>query len=243
MSTLIKTKALVLHDMPIGENNKRIVVLAKGIGKVVAFATGARKMNSKLLAGCQKFSYGDYYFYKGKSSYNVNQIELIETFPLLLQSFDNLSYGLYILEFTEYISKEESPNDELMKLVLKTLKVLESATEDFELIKAIFELKAMSYIGLAPQMNACVKCNSVDNLAYFSIQEGGMVCSDCMGGDKYLMKISGGTAYTMQFILSSSDNKLFHFKLDKEVLDEFSLIMNRFVQYNINKSFKSLELL
>jgi DNA repair protein RecO (recombination protein O) len=64
-----------------------------------------------------------------------------------------------------------------------------------------------------------------------------------MGGDKYLMKISGGTAYTMQFILSSSDNKLFHFKLDKEVLDEFSLIMNRFVQYNINKSFKSLELL
>ena len=105
----IKTKGIILHEMPIGEYDKRVILLTKEYGKITAFAKGARKPNSALLAGSQVFSYGDYILYKGKTSYNISQIQLIESFHGMRGDIDKLAYGLYILEFSEYVTEENNP--------------------------------------------------------------------------------------------------------------------------------------
>lgn len=240
----IKTKGIVVSEMPIGENDKRLVMITKDKGKITAFARGARKTNSMLLAGSQLFSYGEYVLYKGKSSsYNMKQVQLIETFHSLRSDIDILAYSLYVLEFCEYITQENVPNNRLMKLMLKTLQVLVKGVMDYDLTMRIFELKAMSYIGYTPYVSGCVNCGKVEDNDYFSTNLGGVVCKSCSAGEKSLVDINSSTIYTMQYILATPIDKLYSFKVNTTIIKELKAIMARFIAYHLNHKFKALDFL
>jgi DNA repair protein RecO (recombination protein O) len=240
MGMQLKTKGLVLHEMPIGENDKRIILLTKEKGKITAFARGARKSNSKLLSGTQIFSYGDFILYKGKSSYNVNQVSLIKSFYNIRTDIEDLTWGLYILEFIDYVSNEENPNTELMLLVLKTLQILDTSKFNSELIIEIFEIKAMALIGLSPWVSSCIKCGS-KNIMFFSSEKGGSLCEECSRNVGSLIDVSKGTIYAIEYILSTKMENLFSFNLNDKNLQELKLITNQFLKYNLDKEFKALD--
>ena len=71
MTGQVKLTGMVLAAMPVGEYDRRLTILTKERGKISAFARGARKPTSALLASSQPFSFGEFILYEGKSSYNV----------------------------------------------------------------------------------------------------------------------------------------------------------------------------
>ncbi len=229
--------------MPIGEHDKRLTLLTKEFGKITAFAKGARRAKSKLLAGTSIFIYGDFLLYK-KKNYTVTQVECIDSFHAIREDIETLSYGLYLLEFAEFVSDENNPNLPLMKLILKTLQVLTKGTLQQELIICVFELKALSYIGLTPEVSHCVLSEDENALIYFSAVQGGVVCERCYNqASQPVQNISQGTLYTMRFILSASLSDLYTFKVDEAILKQLKTIMRTFIGYHINKTFKALEFL
>lgn len=240
----IKTKGIVVNEMPIGENDKRLVIITKEKGKITAFARGARKTNSRFLAGSQLFSYGEYILVKGRSSsYNIKQIQLIESFHAIRADIDLLAYGLYILEFVSYITEENIPNKHIMRLMLKTLQVLIRKILNYDLVMRIFELKAMSYIGYTPNVVNCIICGNQYDEYYFSILQGGIVCKTCSKQQKSVMKISNNTIYTMRYILSASIDGLYSFDVNEVIKHELTMIMKKFIEYHLNHKFKSLDFL
>lgn len=240
--TSVTLTGMVLTAMPIGEYDKRLVILTKERGKITAFAKGARRQNSALLACSQPFTFGEFSLYEGKSSYNMVSANVQNYFVELREDLERIYYGFYFCEFSEYLSKENMDGTDVLKLLYQSMRAMIKKTIPLELIRYVFELKLMAINGEAPQVFECVKCKE-EEAYYFSSQSGGLVCNSCKNKCSDLIRINGSTIYTMQYIITSSIEKLYTFNVADDVLREIKSCMKQYIRTYIDKDFKSLEVL
>lgn len=234
---------IILHAAPIGEYDKRVVILTKERGKITAFAKGARRQNSSLIAAANPFAFGEFELYEGRSSYTMVKASIQNYFLELVNNFEGAYYGFYFMEFADYYARENNDEIMMLKLLYQSLRALTKDNLSKELIRCIFELKAVTINGEYPQVFQCLCCEKEEKMIYFSTKLGGVVCSDCVKPEHFAIAVSNSTLYAMQFIISSSIEKLFTFKVSDQVLRELKSIMKKYLKTYIDKDFKSLPIL
>ena len=77
----------------------------------------------------------------------------------------------------------------------------------------------------------------------FSVKKGGLVCGECMQDVMDGMRLDTSTLYSMQYIESSRIEKLYTFVVSDAVLEELGRVMERYLDVDVEKKFKSLEIL
>lgn len=143
MSDRILVHGMVLSSMPIGEYDRRLVILTRERGKISAFAKGARRPNSSLLAGSRPFSFGKMYLYEGRTSYTVQVMEIENYFEELMTDLEGACYGSYFMEFADYYGREGVDETAMLKLLYVSLVALGKRSLKRELVRRVFELRAM----------------------------------------------------------------------------------------------------
>ena len=243
MNQTVTVTGLVLSSTPIGEYDKRVVLLTKEKGKISAFAKGARRQNSMLMGVTNPFSFGEFTLYEGRTSYNIMQANISNYFMELSTDFEGAYYGFYFMEFTDYYAKEYNDETQMLKLLYQSLRALSSKKIPYELVRYIFELKALVINGEYPDVFACTYCGSKDHGVVFSSKNHGLICEQCRSVAKDEIKIGTSTLYTLQYIVSSPIEKLYTFKVSDEVLGELKRVMKQYTEMYVDKHFKSLEIL
>lgn len=234
---------MVLSTMPVGEYDRRVVILTKEQGKISAFARGARRPNSPLVGAVNPFSFGTFTMYEGRTSYTIQSASISNYFAELRGDIVGAYYGFYFLEFTDYYTKEFNDEREMLKLLYQTLRALTNPHIPNMLIRYIFELKALTINGQAPQVFQCMTCGNKERPAVFSTVKGGLVCSECMKDVRDGMSLDPSTLYSMQYIETSTIEKLYTFNVTEKVLTELENVMSRMTDIYVGKRFKSLEIL
>ena len=234
---------MVLSATPIGENDKRVVILTKEKGKISAFAKGARRQNSPLMGVTNPFAFGEFELYEGRTSYNIMQANISNYFMELSTDFEGAYYGFYFMEIADYFTKEYNDEREMLKLLYQSMRALASGKINRELVRYIYELKTLVINGEAPEAYRCANCGVSDRSMVFSSQNHGLICSECEGIAPDGIHVGGATLYTLQYIVSSTIEKLYTFTVSDEVLKELGTVLRQYTATHIDKRFKSLEIL
>ena len=154
MQEYIEVTGLVIQTLPMGEYDKRVTILTKERGKIAAFARGARRPNSKLMARTNPFCFGTFKMYEGKSSYTLVDAEISNYFDEFRDDFEGAMYGMYFLEVADYYTRENNDEKEMLMLVYQSLRALILPAIQNELILYIFEIKALVVNGEFPGIPA-----------------------------------------------------------------------------------------
>ena len=239
----ITVTGMVIQASPIGEYDRRVVILTKERGKIAAFARGARKPNSALLGVTSPFSFGEFVIYEGRTSYTLVSASISNYFSELRMDIEGAYYGFYFLELANYYAKEANDETLTLKLLYQTLRALVNPKIPNRLIRYIYELKIITINGEGPQMQECVCCGKMGAYDMFSIMRGGIVCRECLGHVLDGMKLMPATLYTMRYIVVSPVEKLYNFVVKEEVLLELAKVVSRYMAEYNGKAFKSLEIL
>ncbi|MCL2718481.1 MAG: DNA repair protein RecO [Lachnospiraceae bacterium] len=211
-----KVTGIVLKAEPIGEYDRRIVLLTGEKGKIAAFAKGARRQNSRLLLATNPFCFGTFTLFHGRSSYSISETEITNFFASLRDDFAAAFYGMYFLELMDYYTRENNDEKMMLNLLYQSLKAICHPAYDNRLIRYIFEIKALTLNGEYPGLP---------------------------GRKDEALPYSETTVFTLDYITKTGINKLFNFSVPAEILTEIAEIADVFRYRFIDKSLKSLELL
>ena len=243
MTEQLKLTGMVISSMPVGEYDKRLVLMTKQRGKITAFSRGSRRPKSSMLGATEPFVFGEFSLVPGKDAYTLVGAEVSNYFMELREDLEAACYGFYFLEFVSYFGRENLDGTQLLKLVYQTLRVLCKKVIPFRLVRRIFELKILTLEGIYPQTFVCASCGTDYHLSAFSFGKNGVVCDSCKRIVSGVRPLHPSTIYTMQFIISSSIEKLYSFTVTEEVLKDLEHIMEHYLKLNLDRKFKTLEML
>ena len=201
MSEPLKVRGMVLRAAPSGEYDRRTVILTKERGRITAFARGARKPKSPLLASTAPFVFGTLTVYEGREAYTLVQAEIEQYFMDIREDFEKACYGCYFMEVAEYYTRENLDGGPMLNLLYVTLRALQDARLDYELIRCIFEMKAMVQNGEYP---------------YETAED---------------PSLSEAVRCAIAYVLTAPLQKLYGFTLTPEAFREFRRVQNHFNRY------------
>ncbi len=243
---IVEVQGIVTREVKYGDNSRIITILTKDFGKVSVLAGGVRSNKSGLLSATQLFSYASFTLFKGreKSLYKINGAELITPFSAIRDSLEKMAYASYFCDIANYIVQEESPDEEMVSLLLNTLYVLSEDKLNYEQIKGTFEFRILSVFGMLPDLAQCRLCKATENISYISPAEGCAFCEDC-GKQKEGITIHTGSGIinAIYYIASVDAKKIFSFSLSDNGLKYLSRLGEYCIECYLEKKFKTLEYL
>lgn len=150
MQDYVEVTGMVIYAAPVNEYDRRIKLLTKERGKITVFARGARKPNSRFLAAGNPFSFGTFRLYEGRSAYNLMEGHITNYFEELRTDYEAAFYGMYFLDVADYYTRENNDEVEMLKLLYQSLRALLVESIPNELIRYIYEMKAIVVNGEFP---------------------------------------------------------------------------------------------
>ena len=134
MQESLYVTGIVLKQSPFGEYDRLVCLLTREKGKITVFARGARKPGNRLAAATNPFAFGTFRLYEGRTSYTISEADIQNFFP----------------EVADFYCRENNDEREMLKLVYQSLRALCAPALPNELVRSIFELKAIAVNGEYP---------------------------------------------------------------------------------------------
>jgi DNA repair protein RecO (recombination protein O) len=181
MGRALKTEAIVLRKLRYGEADSILQLYTREFGRVGAIAKGVRRAGSRFGGRLEPYFRLDLVLQEGRSELlTISSAETLAAHAELRTRAQSLAAASRVADFLLRLLDERERNLAAYNLAANFFALLDSdpaaARAECELA---FRAKLLLAAGFSPEITACVHCGVDHQLAAFSPNGGGIVCSDC----------------------------------------------------------------
>ncbi len=233
---LYRDEAVVLRTYKLAEADRIVVLFSRGRGKVRAVAKGVRRTRSKFGSRLEPGSIVELQLYEGRNLDIITQAERVVAFTNLRSNLDSYGRAALLLEIIDAAVAEGEANPALYKMLTGALRELERAGNP--LVVPTFVAKFLVLEGVQPLVDACVRCGSSADLVAIQIHEGGVLCSNCPGGEP----IGDSARLALRNVF---DGRVRHVldTTSEEVAQELETVAARLVEQHIERRLRASSVL
>ena len=243
---------LVIRETAVKEQDKFLTVLTAELGKISVYCHGARSVKSRHIAAAQLFCYNEFVITSRGDTYTLKEAVLQDNFYALRNSFERLALAQYVVEVLGEMTSECEDCGALLRLALNTLYALSYTDKPEAIIKAAFELRAISEEGFMPDLGVCAGCGEMAEVMYLDVMNGHLICGGCAeevdpvamaarGTNFILLNVGPDVLEAMRYVLRAPLGRLFSFSMNEHDLADFTVVCERYFVNHMERSFKTLE--
>ncbi len=192
-----KSKGIVLRSIRYGEADRILDLYTRDAGLVSAIAKGIRRTKSRFGARLEPLSCVDFVAYQGRTLDTVTQAETLRSFHGIREDLARFEAAAGMVGSVRALSGGDEADRRVFNLLYKGLDVLEGAESGFEAVEAALGLKLSILAGYAPQLDACLGCDTdLDEAAeplHFAPHLGGVLCASCRSMTGEAFPLAPGT--------------------------------------------------
>ena len=184
-SMLADSTGIILRRINATSGRKMLSIFTQKYGKISAGTSISEKSSKgKATLSLNRFTYGRYEIFRSRDFYNVNSGAVVKSFFRIGEDPDKYFAASFALELTDKALPEELPQPKLLNELVDFLGTLEDRSKGFITLVIAYEIKLLDAVGMLPNLDECVVCGSkpddAKRLRYFSVEDGGMICDECM---------------------------------------------------------------
>ena len=237
---LYKTEGIVLKTSVMGEANLLVTLVSEDGSKLRATAWGARKMNSRKMGHLDSLTRVDLDLYRGPSMSSVRQVVTLEAFAVLKSRLDATARAFYLAELVDGFAVEGSPNPSLYNLFLDTLRALQEAPEDNELMLR-FQLDLLQVNGFMPELYRCVECRRAVEAGRhrFVVSLGGVICAECASRREGAAPLSLPALKILRHFHRNGDEETARIRISPALYEEVRAILDGAIRYWLDRDVRS----
>ncbi len=237
---IYNTEAIVLRTSPLGEADRLFTLLTPQLGKLRATARGVRKLTSKLGGHLDPLTRSSLTINRGRNLDTIASADTLETFPLVKEDLERLSFAIYAVELVDAFSPEEASNPQVYALFLETLRTLGTVSSP-DLALRYFELHLLGVTGFSPTLDRCVECREqvMPGQHMFSASASGILCPACRASQPQASPISVDALKSMRFLSSQTMQSAMRLRLNPPIQREVAALLSAFLRYVLDREIRS----
>lgn len=225
----IHTDGIIIKQVKMPDDRKMLILFSKTLGKISVATNNQYPTKSKSNMAMQSFNYGKYVLYKIKDYYYFNQGDIIKSYYRIGEDIEKYACAAYVFELTDANLIEGKSEAKIFDLLLSFLDVIEKRKKEHILLVRAYEIKLLTYNGIMPSLNECVRCGNT-NTNEFSISNGGLICEDCKEKDELILKLDNNIIKVIKYLENNSLKALENLTLDKNTLEKLNYFMNLYLE-------------
>lgn len=233
--------AVVSRSMRMSDSSKLVSLITEQYGLQTVSAKGARRPKSVFGAALEPVTLIQcmYYYHDNREIQTLSSAEIIEDFEGVKSDLRLFSLASAIVEIAQTHTAVGDPNAGTFPLIVESLNGLKDAKQK-DAVKHFwrFVLKLISATGYAPVLDTCLECGEKPRggTVFFSVADGGIICSCTDTRDKFGFMVSPGSLMSMKRLINGPIDDIAQLKVNQKQTREIGDVIMKFLAYHSGSS-------
>jgi DNA repair protein RecO (recombination protein O) len=235
-----ETEGIILKQVKAVNERRMVLLFSKKYGKISAGTSINERGRNRSALAMRPFTHGRYDLYKSRDTYHINGAEVVKAYYKIGEDVEKYMCASYMLEFTEKLLPENVPSAEMFKLVLDFFDLLETRKKKHMTVVVAFQLKAIQSMGLTPEMYACALCGQKEDIVFFGVREGGLICGSCRNNispdsnHELIYNMGFDIIEALKYFFGNRLKSMEHIALNEKILSKLKVIIKDYIAYHLD---------